>query len=189
MPEPTKLREAAESQHAPGEPRPVPNVERLEPPTAAVGDPDIELHVWGDHFGDNTMITFNRVNCSTEVHSDNEVSTTVKLSDYSTPTNYPVTVKDGAFESNSVDFVLTPTLTEAEKKARDDLAKKAPHLTVPKGPQPTVPPQHAEATKPRPTVPPQKAEEKHESKPEHDPKHDPKHDQKHTPDHYPNTKK
>jgi len=83
-------------------------ITELQPPSAVVGSADMELHVIGSGFTNNAMIAFARMNKQTTFHSDTDVSTIIQPSEATIPPGKAsVTIKDGTFESNELEFLFT----------------------------------------------------------------------------------
>lgn len=85
-----------------------PTLTELQPTSAALGAPDLELHVIGENFTNNCMITFARRNKQTTFHSDTELSCIIQPTEATIPPGKAsVTVKDGSFETAELEFLFT----------------------------------------------------------------------------------
>jgi len=95
----------------------------LVPDTVAVGDPDFTISVQGEKFDVNTVIWWNDHEEPTTFVSENEVTTLVRPDTIGGPAVLPVSVRNGAVFSDSLDFTFTgaqlasvplPTWSKAE---------------------------------------------------------------------------
>lgn len=89
---------------------PLPQVTSLDPPVAAIGGPDLDLHVYGNGFVfGSTHILFNETEQPTLYVSDTEATTTIKPSTATVPGSFPIAVAiDGLGRSNAVGFDYVP---------------------------------------------------------------------------------
>jgi hypothetical protein len=92
-----------------------PEIEALEPPTAAIGQPSFTLHVRGKGFTPESVIFWNDGAEPTTFVSDTELTTGVNMETAQFPIPIPIVVKnaDGTL-SNEAIF----TLTEASARGR-----------------------------------------------------------------------
>ena len=82
-----------------------PDVTSLDPDEADAGDAtDITMRVTGTGFTEDSVITFNGIDEPTVFVSETEVTTVVKPSLFTVPAICPVTVKNGALESDALEF-------------------------------------------------------------------------------------
>ena len=97
-----------------------PEIEELEPDEVEAGSAeDITMHVHGTGFTDKSVITFNGLDEPTVFLSENEVTTIVKPSLFTVPAVCPVTVKNGGYESEEVEFeFLEPEVPVAARKTK-----------------------------------------------------------------------
>jgi hypothetical protein len=97
-----------------------PEIEELEPDEVEAGSAeDITMHVHGTGFTDKSVITFNGLDEPTVFVSENEVTTIVKPSLFTVPAVCPVTVKNGGYESEEVEFeFLEPEVPAATRKTK-----------------------------------------------------------------------
>jgi hypothetical protein len=119
----------------------------IKPDTMPLGEPDFTIRVFGTGLTSNSMITVNRDNRPTEFTPPNRVTAVVEMHMLTTPGVYPITVKDGAIESNEIDFTVTAPLT-AEEKARceEEKSKTKPLMsTSEQKSRPTLPPSRPKA--------------------------------------------
>ncbi len=100
-----------------------PEIEELEPDEVEAGSAaDITMHVHGTGFTNKSVITFNGLDEPTVFVSDTEVTTIVKPSLFTVPAVCPVTVKNGGYESEEVEFEFleaeTPAAARQTKRAK-----------------------------------------------------------------------
>jgi hypothetical protein len=95
---------------APAPPLPAapPVLTSLDPATAALGDPDVTLHVYGTGFAADAVIHWNEVPLPTAVVSATEVTTTISPGTAQVAMAIPVLVQHGdGPPSNALTFTLT----------------------------------------------------------------------------------
>lgn len=105
----------------------IPVVDSLSPATAAVGSADITMTVTGTGFNSESVIVFNGGDEVTTFISSTSLSTGVKPS-LATEGTYPVLVRNGVFESESMEFTFTPAagaLSAAAERKEESLVKPA----------------------------------------------------------------
>lgn len=124
-------------------------ISNLEPASAHVGDPDLVVHVIGTGFTPNSLITVDRVNLPTTLHSPTDLSTIIRPSEKTIPGMALITVKTGSEESNSLSFNLLPPLSD-EQKAEKAKAATPKMDAEPKDPPPPPPPLSRKAAPPPP---------------------------------------
>ena len=81
-----------------------PTITGIKPDSTSLGESDFLIRVTGTGFTNNTMITINRDNKPTKFEAPDTVSAVVEMHLLTHPGSYPVTVKDGALESNEIDL-------------------------------------------------------------------------------------
>ena len=96
---------------APGE---EPMLNSINPSSADIGDPDLEMHVIGNKFTETSVIVFNGGDEPTTFVSDNELTTIIKPSTASTPGSYPVAVRQGEFFTEEKMFTFEEAGEELE---------------------------------------------------------------------------
>jgi hypothetical protein len=79
----------------------------LDPADAALGTPDVELHVIGTGFTDACVITFNGGEEPTTMNATTDVSTMIDMSTATTAGAFEVTVKRGEEETEPLLFRFT----------------------------------------------------------------------------------
>ena len=84
-----------------------PVVDSVEPASAAIGDPDLELVVIGSGFTADSVIVFNGGDEPTVFHDAMQLSTGVKPSLVSAAVAVPVAVRNGSTMSNEMMFSFT----------------------------------------------------------------------------------
>jgi hypothetical protein len=89
------------------EPGMEPTLTSLDPDTAELGSADITLRVLGTNFTDSSVIHFSDNDEPTTFVSDTEVTTGVKPSLGWGAVSLPVTVKQGSYETDPLDFTFT----------------------------------------------------------------------------------
>jgi len=94
---------------------PKPVISALAPDACAVGDADFDLHVSGENFFADSVITFAGHDEPTTLNEDGTLSTGVKPSLWSEPVVVQVTIKNGPEVSEPVDFTFADA---AEMEAR-----------------------------------------------------------------------
>jgi hypothetical protein len=115
-----------------GETDEAPDLERLEPDEADAGDAeDIVMHVHGTGFTEESVIYFNGLEEPTTFVSETEVTTGVKPSLFVVPAVCPVTVRNGSYESDALEFeFLDPeepvAARETKRTSRTTKAKAKP---------------------------------------------------------------
>jgi hypothetical protein len=97
-----------------------PEIEELEPDEVEAGSAaDITMHVHGSGFTDKSVITFNHLDEPTVFVSESEVTTIVKPSLFTVADVVDVTVKNGAYESEPVEFeFLEPEVPAASRQTK-----------------------------------------------------------------------
>ena len=104
-----------------------PEIEELEPDEVEAGSAeDITMHVHGSGFTDKSVITFNGLDEPTVFVSESEVTTIVKPSLFTVPAVCPVTVKNGAYESEEVEFEFLEAETPAASRQSKRVKPKPP---------------------------------------------------------------
>jgi len=92
-----------------------PTISALDPDTAALGDPDIDMVVTGTGFNELSKIVFNGHDEPTKLLSDTEVSTGIKPSLFTVAEALPVAVRTGSMVSTPLDFTFTdPAAADTE---------------------------------------------------------------------------
>jgi hypothetical protein len=122
-----------------GEEGEAPDLESLDPDEADAGDAaDIVMHVHGTGFTEQSVIYFNGLAEPTTFVSETEVTTGVKPSLFVVPAVCPVTVKNGNYESDALEFeFLDPeepvAARETKRSTRTTKAKAKPKKAAKKG--------------------------------------------------------
>jgi hypothetical protein len=88
------------------EPGEEPTLTSLDPTSWRIGDPPVTMTATGTGFTDQSILTFNGGDEPTTFVSETELTTEVGTA--STPGLYPVTVKQGSFETAPLDFDILP---------------------------------------------------------------------------------
>ena len=116
-----------------------PDLESLDPDEADAGDAtDIVMHVHGTGFTEQSVIYFNGLAEPTTFVSETEVTTGVKPSLFVVPAVCPVTVRNGSYESDALEFeFLDPeepvAARETKRTTRTTKAKAKPKKPAKKG--------------------------------------------------------
>jgi hypothetical protein len=122
-----------------GEEDAAPDLESLEPDEADAGDAaDIVMHVHGIGFTPESVIYFNGLQEPTTFVSETEVTTGVKPSLFTVPAVCPVTVRNGNYESDALEFEFLdpedpPAARETKRSTRTTKAKAKPKKAAKKG--------------------------------------------------------
>jgi hypothetical protein len=105
-----------------------PDIESLDPDEVDAGDAtDITMHVHGTGFTEESVITFNGLDEPTVFVSETEVTTIVKPSLFTVPAVCPVTVKNGALESDALEFeFLDPEDPPAARETKQTTRRSKP---------------------------------------------------------------
>jgi hypothetical protein len=108
----------------PAQPPQPPTISALTPNTAVSGDPtDIEMRITGTGFTSSSVIVFNSNDEPTDYFSPTEVGTGVKPSLFVVPAVCPVSVRNGTYVSNSLDFEFTAPELEGQRR-RDSTPRR-----------------------------------------------------------------
>ena len=116
-----------------------PDLESLDPDEADAGDAtDIVMHVHGTGFTEQSVIYFNGLQEPTTFVSETEVTTGVKPSLFVVPAVCPVTVRNGSYESDALEFEFLdpedpPAARETKRSTRTTKAKTKPKKPAKKG--------------------------------------------------------
>jgi hypothetical protein len=122
-----------------GEEGEAPDLESLDPDEADAGDvADIVMHVHGTGFTEQSVIYFNGLQEPTTFVSETEVTTGVKPSLFTVPAVCPVTVRNGSYESDALEFEFLdpedpPAARETKRTTRTTKAKAKPKKPAKKG--------------------------------------------------------
>jgi hypothetical protein len=100
-----------------------PTISALEPDTAALGDPDVDMVVTGTGFNEMSKIVFNGNDEPTKLLSDTEVSTTIKPSLFTVAEALPVSVRTGSMVGGPLPF----TFTDAAAADADESKRSTKH--------------------------------------------------------------
>src|SRR5262245_48714678 len=97
----------------PPEPGFKPVLNSINPSSARIGDPDLNMHVNGNYFVDGAVIVFNGGDEATTYKSGGQLSTIIKPSLATTPGSYPVWVRnpDGQRSVAEKTFTFNPEVT------------------------------------------------------------------------------
>jgi hypothetical protein len=100
----------------------------LDPAEAALGSPDVELHVIGTGFTDACVICFNGGDEPTTMQGTTDVYTMIDMSTATTAGAFPVTVKRGSEETEPLLFRFTEAVGElSERKKHETHHHKRSH--------------------------------------------------------------
>jgi hypothetical protein len=105
-----------------------PDITSLDPDEADAGDAvDVTMRVTGTGFTEESVITFNGLDEPTVFVSETEVTTIVKPSLFTVPAVCPVTVKNGALESDALEFeFLDPEDPPAARETKQTTRRAKP---------------------------------------------------------------
>jgi hypothetical protein len=95
---------------------PAPTVESLNPPSAALGDPNFTLHVLGSGFTPDSVIVWNGGEEITTVVGTTEATTEVDMSTATVAMPIPVLVRNAGGDSNALSFDLIDPVQQSTRR-------------------------------------------------------------------------